>query len=263
LVQFARLHLGLHGKSGHLPNPLEKGSMTDDPGTQVRFLIDKDGKPKGLHSVTSVDHKELENGKHSISVHIDKSNEHQIIEIVGKILSRAGLPPVTKEDIAAATTEHVIPEPSVTVSATIDLISYQRAILKIIYELAWYWLGDAILDDLDCKNIRACMLDQDLTAEYGLKYSINGTIGFVTPESPFKFIDDDKLHIGFITEESGCICVYVRILNLLEGMIVVSHSADQYENLKPMLLSINSVTGDKIEDELLIAIAKLTGIDEQ
>jgi hypothetical protein len=39
-------------------------------------------------------------------------------------------------------------------SISSDVVLYRRAILKIAYELAWLWLGDASLDDPTASDLR-------------------------------------------------------------------------------------------------------------
>lgn len=46
-MQAKRMVLRLPGKSGRVPNPLEKGVLANEPGVKVRYEFDADGKPKG------------------------------------------------------------------------------------------------------------------------------------------------------------------------------------------------------------------------
>ena len=53
----------------------------------------------------------------------------------------------------------MIERPEVLHKLAVDLRDYQRAVCKIIYELAYLWLGDAYLDDPIALQLRNTILN--------------------------------------------------------------------------------------------------------
>lgn len=110
---------------------------------------------------------------------MDETDRDQLPTMVNKILQRRHLPLMPTEEILAATGVHHIGAPTVQFAVKIDLRHFYRAMLQIVYELAWYWLGDRYLDDPYAARIRTAMWDDELDYEaWSTRHALHGTLGF-------------------------------------------------------------------------------------
>lgn len=161
-----RNQLGIPNRSGKAPtwhDVFGLGAMANDPNQRVKIVEDaKTGKikPTFLHKEVRT---KPDNGAAGINVTIDASQVAAIGKIIERTRKREGLPPLSEaalhEQIEAAGAEiGTIEHPEVIHKLAFDLWHYQRAICKIIYELAWHWLGDAYLDDPIAHKLRNVIL---------------------------------------------------------------------------------------------------------
>jgi hypothetical protein len=242
LVQGQRMLLKLPGKTGQIPNPLERGVMKDDPTQKVLYKMDGNGMPKELYTVPSVQRTPKGDGTEEITIRIDKKDAAKLPDIVNKMRARAGQPPMTAEEIEAAQTASKIEKPWMSMQIAIDVVEYKRAIVKIAYELACKWLGDAFVDDPMAAQFRACLLDDD--DDWASKERVRNAINLIDdkPEYPF-WHDGTKSHLAFIMAVKHEIYVYVRIFELFEGKLLVTNCGDRYPGFEGMFLSNNPGTG--------------------
>lgn len=258
LTQGQRQILRILGKSGKIPNPLEKGKLSDDLSQEVRYFFDEKGDSKELYLVPKVEKTTNLDGTESVSIKIDKKDKDKLPSIVNKILKRKGLPQLTKQELEKRIQEGINPSPWMTINAEIDILQYKRAILKIAYELAWYWLGQAYLDDEVGEMIRKCMLDNDLEGEWHLKYPIKGRIEIVGERTMFPMWDNEpNSHIAFLMESDGKISCYIRIFRIFEGMIEVSNDASKYPNCCNRFIAIDPLTRIKRESGFVEEINRI------
>lgn len=258
LVQGERMLLNIPGKSGHVPNPLERGTLVDDPTHKIISVLSADGKPIELHTVTGVNRKKNTDGSETISIHVDRSEEDNLPQIVNKIRVRAGLPPLSIDEIRSLQVQQTLPNPWANIQAKIDLIRYHRAIVKIAYELAYHWLGPAYLGDPFSTRLRQLLFDKGNPNDWSNKYKVPGNIAFIDGNSQYPFwMDRTKSHIGMLMSTGGRICAYVRIFELMEGIVQISASAHLYPTFSGMFISTNPKTGDRRESSLSDEIARI------
>ena len=105
--------------------------------------------------------------------------------------------------------------------------------------------------------IRRRMFDTAPPDELQGKYLINGWIKLLGDERPV-WMDDSQSHIAFLDKSrEGKIRAYVRIFNIFEGSIIVSHEADRYSDFQARFLCINPETGKCLLSSLSEAISRL------
>lgn len=254
LVQGQRMLLKLPGKTGHIPNPIERGAMKDDPSHKLLYKMDANGVPKELHTVTSVERTQSGDGTERIAIRIDKKNGPKLAAMVNKMRARAGQPPMTDAEIEAAQVVTRVEKPWMEMRVAIDVVEYKRAIVKIAYELACMWLGDAYLDDPTAAQLRGCLLDDDWSS----KQRVRGVIDLIgeKPEYPF-WHDGTRSHLAFAMPTEDGICIYVRVFELFEGRLLVSENKDRYAGFEGRFLSNNPVTGVLREVDLVEEFARL------
>lgn len=257
-VQGQRMLLNIQGKSGHVPNPLEHGTLVTDPGHKIISVLNDDGQPLELYTVPGIKRTRNPDGSETISIHIDKSEGEKLPGIVNKILKRAGRPPLSEAEIKANQMMQALPQPWVKVAAKIDLIHYRRAIAKIAYELACYWLGETYVNDSSAGVLRAWIFDNGNPDDWATKYKIHGTIGFINGATQYPFWEDEsKSHLGLLMRSGNSICAYVRIFEVIEGTIGISEAPDLYPQFSAMFVAIDPRTGKKRESLLTEEITRI------
>ncbi|MCF8568213.1 hypothetical protein LLE49_26170 [Alicyclobacillus tolerans] len=141
-----------------------------------------------------------------------------------------------------------------------DTVKYQIGILKIIYELACYWLGSVYVQTDDtAKLLRECVWDK---AESIANYEIRGQIGNAQG-SPIgaMFSKATDMHIGCLVQSGNDLAIYVRVFNTFEGTVAVSSHASNFVKSQDTLLRavvIDPVKGDIHEGDFLEIMRKFT-----
>jgi hypothetical protein len=253
LVQLVRRRLGLTGKSGRLPDPLGRGYIREDPGSKVMFRPAPPGfEPGKIYSVPSVSVTTDETGATVLRVRLDAEDAPRFEEIVHKALTRRGLPPLTQlQRDSMKLTKTRTDNPVVTVPSSLDLSSYRRALMKIVYEISCLWLGPSYASDPTADLMRKFIWDDELPLESFTKHPINGTMPFgqsepllpLWPEAPDGLIAASMVFPGLIS-------VYVRVLAGLEAIVTVTDSPTRYGDPRGRFLAIDPVTGARRESSL-------------
>ncbi len=251
LIQMRRLLYRLPGKSGEIPNPLENGTLLNESGQKVKYILNEDGKPKELYLIPSIE-KKTNGGSIKISITIDSKDKNKLPEMLNKSIKRSGSNKELKpDDIAKQLKIEEIKNPKIFVNAKVDIVNYQKAILKIAYELAYYWLGESYIDDPLAILIRSAILDQSDSTHWGEKYKIRGRIGLFKEDAVSTFGSYlETSHIAFLSRSQNNLACYIRIFTVFEGIIAVTESAHLYPNFQDKFIEIESVTGNKKEISL-------------
>ncbi|MDI3290141.1 HNH endonuclease [Polyangium sp. 15x6] len=243
LIGLVRNRLGLSGKGGYLPNPLERGTLHDDPDVKVRIEQRSGGKPY-IYTIPSI--KKVDNGE-GAELHfcVDARDANRLGDIINKSLAREGAPPLNEDEIARIASRVTCTEnPTINVPLSLDVTHYRRGILKIVYELAHLWLGDRYLDDPAAPDIRNCMRDAHMPYEIARKYAIRGQISFGSEHwsLPFWKNEPDSL-IGVGLASQNAVSVYVRILGVFDAMIPVTEHRSDYPHFTNQFILIDAATG--------------------
>jgi hypothetical protein len=106
----------------------------------------------------------------------------------------------------------------------VDIRDYQKAVCKLIYELAYLWLGDDYLDDPIALLLRNIILR-------GVEEKIRGQIQ-IGQVSPFDklWTDEPNAHIAFAQRVGPGISILVRIFDVMSGGVVITNSPERYPN---------------------------------
>jgi hypothetical protein len=239
LINLAAIHqrrvdLELKGQSGELP---EKGKHligktirdVGDPRHSVRWKRDKTGKAVP-HTNPHVEFlvEKYDDGMliQPGAVYIDPADMAKAPALARSALKRAGLNnEVEVERIAtefAASLESTIEQKNFVMTMQVNPNAHRDALLKIAYELAWYWLGDPWL----CDPVAILMRE-----------ALNGN---PKPGIRGKIIDDADavmetrggdprvLHIAWVFEFGGALTLWVRVFDVLAAAFVVSDSPKNY-----------------------------------
>jgi len=260
LIQGKRAILGISGKSGNIPNPIKRGILTDDPSQRVDYVTRKDGSFSHAYLHPRVSQENIDQETH-IHVSVDGRDKSNLPTIVNKILIRNGYPALESDQIQELATTKRLDQPTIKSQLAVDVLKYQRSILKIAYQLAWHWLGETYLEDKTGSVLRECFLDEDCSlSQLKDKYKVKGGICMGMQSQISKaFVYDQSHHLAIMMPSDKGVSLYIRIFDIFEGTIVVSEDSYGLQEQDSKILIINSVSKEHRESDLTSEIQRLSG----
>ena len=258
LIKLIRLAYQIKGKSGKVPNPLEKGHVVGKKDQKVQYRMSDSGTPESVYTVPKVTKTPIESGL-LIEGHIDASDAGRLEKIITNICKRQGMVISDDELERIRNPEVVKSRPEIRVQITCDLLKYKKGVLKIAYELAYYWLGEKYLSDPASKKIRDALMDSKQMNEWEGVHDIRGKIEFISNERSIIPFWDHKpaSHIGLLMSTNGALSIYVRIFKAFEGVVEVSASPEIYDVEDGRFIEIDSVSGEVAQSTFIEALAHI------
>lgn len=227
LMQLARFTKGLKGKKGTIPNPLGVGKSIDDSDITLRYKHKSDGTPESLYVVQKVKN---DDGKYRVIV--DASEPGKLVETVNTILKRNGLESMTKEEVLSKAHYERTENPGMNIEMVLDMVSYRKAIIKIIYEMTYYWLGKDYLKDEMALKIRHCILSKELEVD-----ELFGKVEVIGEKNDIlSSLANSDSHIAVLIKDKNRISCYINIFNNFHGLLVVTENAFLYKNASSRFL---------------------------
>lgn len=239
-ILWKRGELGLAGNSGTPPslaNAIEgMGTLASDPERKVKI---KYNKLTGKMDMTSIHHrreKRLEGGGKAIQIVVDHSNERELPKIIQRERKRHGVRPLTDVEMIEELGKLEVQEiqnPQIILNRKINFSLLRHSVLKIAYELAFMWLGEAYLDDPQAAFIRDGLMKPTPNSTD----AIGGGIKFAPEESMFRAWEKHPTHhraYGIVMGRQ--INIAVQIFDIVEGIFPVTHHAKNYV---PDMMMIN------------------------
>jgi hypothetical protein len=233
LVMVKRNHLNITNRNGNTPtfdDIFGFATMANHPKQRVKMVQDrKTGaiRPTLLHREIR---RTTQDGKEEICVVIDANQQAAIGKIIQRVRKREGFPLLSPTDLAEEIKSKVrageIKQPEVLHKVAVDLRDYQRAICKIVYELAWFWLGEDYLDDPVAVFLRNTILKG--IEEKDIRGQIQ--IGKLPPFNEM-WTGEPNAHIAFVKKAGPGISIMVRVFDVMSAGIVVTNSPERYPNL--------------------------------
>ncbi|QFP71406.1 HNH endonuclease [Bacillus subtilis] len=249
LIQYQRSLLKIPGKSGTIPSPF-KGGVIKKTEQKVRLTSDDEGRVKG-YLMPSIKKEKNSDNTFEIEAVFDKQDKEKIPKMMDKILKRQGLG-ATYSEIDKKIIEGNLLEP-ININIELDQVKYKKAIMKIVYELAHYWLGENYFNDPIGEKIRKYIKSNDFSDD------IAGSIGLFRKEEKklLNLWEDEPLyHMAFMQKSGKNIIIYIKIFNVFDGSVILSNNADCYHDFEPKFISINPVTGIKRESNIYEEIVR-------
>lgn len=253
LISMVRNTLGIKGNSGKVPNPFKEGVTEDNQ--KIRLLMDRDGHfvPQYIPLIS-----EVEDNK--IRIIIDASDKQKLPGIIRKCHERKGL------SISDNAIEEILNDiniesarPEIKYDFTINTENYKKALLKILYEMGVYWLGERYTEDPIGKEICGLLfasMDQ-------LKNSkIHGQMGLAS-EFDFPLVNVEcfeNMHIACLLPVDGKLCCVIRIFNVFYASVVISENPELYNDIGDgLFMCLDPIQRDLQEMGLVEAIIKYMG----
>lgn len=241
LIEFERMNLGIAGKKGKIPNPLKKGFLSDDPSQEVHIDLFDNNFSK-LYCVPNVKKKKKEDGSTEISITVDQTDEDKISNIIKKIKKRNE---ISAEEVKKESKREISENPKITTKFTINIFEYQRAIVKIAYELGYYCFGNEYLNDKTGEMLRKFFLDNNFKVDFSEKYPIRGQIRLIGEKQTMIPINKEykNHHIAALFKFNNLIGCYVKIFDIFEGNIVISNTPSVYPDFDSKFIAVNPQNG--------------------
>lgn len=238
-IQKSRARLKVFGKKGKIRLPLRTGSL--DTGEKIRVAANQE-----TGEIEAELLGQLVNGFDATEaqLHIlgrDASETLDVIKVRLTHLTFPRLGPVVADSInpISRMAKATVPVASDTKPALV-----QQAIIKIAYEMAWYWLEDRYLEDDTARIMRNLILDTNVPDRWEAKYPlfgrtqrISGNAGAAVTSA---FPDH---HIVMLWPDLNHVGVYVRVFDDYEGWFRVSSQRERYDLWRTKTLLIDPKTG--------------------
>ncbi len=251
------------GKKGYIPNPFSEGILAEDYKQKVRTKFDKSGKFE-IEFLPLIIRTQDANGLEHISITIDKNKEEELPSLVNKILERRNLNKLSEDELIKKINLITNEKPKIVFDWSFNKLEYKKAIIKIAYELGFFFLGDNYIDDETGEQMRLFLNDNSI--ELG-KYKIYGNIDIFDPSTDeidsclFDFLHklriDQYNHIAYINgdQTKNKISIVIKIFDIFSASIVISENLNLYKFPDKDLIIINPQNGKleimSIEERIL------------
>ena len=237
-IRAFRIKFGLKGQNGNVPHELDPilnqtHSLTNDTEVKVRLRKNNNGEIESKLSPNIIVNQmvdELGNTGFEIDLaswRLDPRDAPMLPKLLKSAFKKAGL--LDEEKIQAAiegitkSLETVSHEGRVEASVAQHPYSHRAGILKIAYEMAWYWLGDSWLNDEAAIKIRCAVLSGDGKADgiEAFSYRMSDVPDFAENAS--------TLHVVGIEFSRNSITINIKLFSAIFEGVVVSHDPSRYE----------------------------------
>ena len=254
LIRSRRAQLGLAGNSGTVPAVHEwllgKATLAQHPERRVQITLDNATGRLAIRALHHASDVIISDGSRARLVIVDEKDGHQIPRIIQRERKRHGVPPLSEEELAVETrrwTQSVttIENPQLVCERSYSFAYLRHAMLKIAYELAFLWMGEAYLDDPLAADLRAAIFEPDPASTDRLLCARCDAEGC----EAFKFWSLDKArHLAFALVGNDGITIAVRVFDIHVAIVLVTTDAARYltgddPGAKLRFLSIEPVSG--------------------
>ena len=173
----------------------------------------------------------------------DSREAYKIVEMINAQRRKRKLAPLTEEQIRNNSITETRNLPSEGISIIYRGALLQQALAKIIYELAYYWLGDDYLRDPLAEVLRQFLRDETIPDDWETRYIFRGLARPVGEgNTPFRSDYPDHHYAELFGHDAGLMC-YVRVFSLWEALILVTSTPETYPDARYHQLLINPKTG--------------------
>jgi hypothetical protein len=256
-VRMRRAKLGLAGNNGAVPSWHEifvgQADVIGEGAGRVQTIFNRATGKLETRRLYHAENVITPDGKKSRRITLDVRDKNQIPKIIQRERKRHSMPPLSDEELAAASgdfTTTAVENPIVRRSISVSFAYLRHAMVKIAYEFAFLWLGEAYLTDPIAVELRAAVCDTDLASTD----RIEGYIGEADGCTAFKgfWLPHEAHHVAYATIVNGRIIICLRVFDIYAAAVVVSHDPSRYvgdaaDRGKLRFLVIDSVSGESID----------------
>lgn len=255
-VRTRRAELGLAGHGRESPSMFEiflgDQKLIGPEANRIQTRLNK--------RTGKLDHRQLyhaadvvtPDGKKARKITLDARDKDQIPKVIQRERKRHGLPPLSQDELAIEAgkfTETTVEPIVVQANIQVSFAFLRHAVMKIAYELAFLWLGEAYLDDPLAVELREAILKDDLSSTDALA----GYADWAEPCTAFKFWTPHKAHhLAYASVAAGCVIVAARVFDIYAVGIPVTRDASRYikngaDAMKLPFVAIDAANGRAIQ----------------
>lgn len=274
LIRLARARLGIPDRRGNrldlFADIFGKGVIVggEHGGQEVLARTDPLTNRPTLKLVRHRNEKVQPGSSSATEIHVDSRDADRIPLIIQRERKRAGRPPLSKEALdravlrvhARGLTE--IRHPVVRHEIDLRPTDPNRGMLKIVYELAWYWLGDDYLDDEGAAGLRSVILSDGPVDDPKLP-SIIGEFSSGEVVRPLALWNDlADAHLASMNRAQNRVGIAIRVFQALSAIVIVSEQARRYKHVmerdyRGEFIKLDPVTRAANESTLGAAVGEL------
>lgn len=197
-------------KDSHLP---------ERPDLNMQIIFDKsDGRLKPIIRYSRTE-EEMEDGRRRVQIAMGSVPREEIKKILEREIARGanlenpdmGIDQYVDEIISRGGR---LDSPSIRSNIKIDIDAYKRAIFKIVYESAWYFIGDDFLDTEFAERAKKYIMD-------GVDFPYVGDIRIDESEFGKTFGIDSSSHFVMYWRGNGVDVIAVGVFDIFSAVIEV------------------------------------------
>lgn len=224
LVQTARYIYKIPNRQGDIIGPFPD-LRTDETNEPVRLILDKKtGDIEKLYIIPQKPFIEKKGDKEIIKLKLDVQDRGKAPEIIKKFCKRNGISEPSPEQFDKMLQEAEIQSSHLTLTGKfcIDVNGIKRAILKIAYELSYYWLKRDFLYDTMAALMRCVVMTG---GEADLKGWFEFGINKISRILPY----EKGTHFAFLYPcGDNNLGIYIRIFDCMEAGILITENSERY-----------------------------------
>lgn len=260
-VRMRRALLRIPDRRGNVLDPFAdifgKGTIVGgEPGQEVRVTLDPVTKRTTLRLLRHKTEKVGPEGEKEVQIKIDAADADQIPTIIRRERKRRGLPELSEGELDRRVSQvlargpSIIETPVLRHQPTFDFTDPGRGLLKIAYELAWYWLGDDYLHDVSAEHLRQVILSDRPLGDPELP-QIRGSMSggeAIPPLHLWNYLPNE--HLALMNRTQTHVVIGVRVFNTLSALVAISEEPGRYHHLAESGYAGNFVKLDPVSRTL-------------
>jgi hypothetical protein len=261
-VRMRRALLKIPDRRGNVLDPLAdilgKGTIVgDECGQEVIVRLDPLTDRPTLKLIYQRAEKEGQGGKKEVEIKIDARDADKLPTILQRERKRARLPELSESDLNRSVSEILARGPIAIENSVVrhqvalNFTEPGRGLLKIAYELAWYWLRDDYLHDEGAKRLRQVILSEKPLDDPKLP-QIHGSASAgqvaIPPLELWNRLPD--AHIALMSRAGSHVVVAIRVFNALSAIVGISEDSARYPHLAERNYTGNFIKLDPVSRSL-------------
>jgi hypothetical protein len=195
-----------------------------EPTQKVKYLM-KDGIPESLFLLPNIKYGLNDEGKETINIQLDKSQEDKLPEILEKIKEREKKKGREINFRLETKSEAHLDKPPILTSFKFDLLNWQRGIIKIAYELTYRHLGYNFVESEIALRMRELLKRKNISEDDLINSNLIGTIELINKNSgEVSIFDDPNSLYGILYNFDGVLMCEVRIFEIFRCVLTMYHN---------------------------------------
>lgn len=234
LIRTIRARLRLAGNSGAVPELYELllgvGELADGTG-RIHATFNEGAQKIDLFRIPSKVDTVSEDGTVTRRYIMDERDIDKLSRIIIRERELLNLPPLTDEEMATLIQQSrdsvtTIENPKINLNRSFNFAFTKHALLKIVYELAFRWLGESYLDDPLALELRTAIMANNPDATDHLL-----AVDCIRDRQCdiFRFWAADKTsHLAYLGLVDGGVYIALRIFDVYATLVKVSDDVGRH-----------------------------------